>query len=188
MVEKPRQKMRYDDAELSLIKNSFAGNEELLKVIRKVFLQLPLSAVDQAMLINLKNQTDLLKVIRKAYLPTLDGEAPFNQVVDLWLTVEIKGKELEEAVREIRAREKLLNYINQQLNVLEGVDVVGGIKLNDCINIGTKKSDKILINMIMRNTLIAHSEMQLNMFSVLSEMKNETLDETKQRIFKDGSK
>jgi hypothetical protein len=41
---------------------------------------------------------------------------------------------------------------------------------------------------MMRNSLIHHSEMQLNMFEVLAGMKSESVEDTKERLMKDSSK
>jgi hypothetical protein len=54
---------------------------------------LQLLLFSSALIITLKNQPDVMSILRKAFLPEIDGDAPFHQVIDLWLTVEIKGKE-----------------------------------------------------------------------------------------------
>jgi hypothetical protein len=192
MVETKKEKrsMRYDDKELELVKLSFAENDELLIAIRKVFLQLPTTALEQAILVNLKTNEDLLKVIRKTFLPTIDGDAPFNQVIDLWMTIELKNKEPKEAYLEITAREKLISYLEQQLKVLEGgVPSINDVQLNDLTKVLAKsKADEMLTNFVMRNTLIQHTEQQLHMFSILSGLKNETVEQTKERLKKDSMK
>lgn len=189
MVEnKKRQSIRFSDTEMKIIKDVFAGNIELLQAIRKVFLQLPLSAVDQAMLITVKN-ADILKVIRKAYLPEIEGDAPFHQVIDLWMTVEIKGKDPKDAYLEMVAREKLITYLDQQLQVLGGASFEDGIKFAELTKILPKtKADEMYVNMVVRNTVIQHNEMQIAMFDVLAGRKDETTEETKERLAKDSSK
>jgi hypothetical protein len=192
MVEtkKQKQSMRYSDKELELIKLSFAENDELLIAIRKVFLQLPTTALEQAILINLKTNEDLLKIIRKTFLPTIDGDAPFNQVIDLWMTIELKNKDPKEAYTEIMAREKLISYLEQQLKVLEGgVPSINDVQLSDLTKVLAKtKADEMLTNFVMRNTLIQHTEQQLHMFSILSGLKSETVEQTKERLKKDSMK
>lgn len=186
--KKKKQTMRYSDEELSLMKNTFADNDELLKAIRKVFLQLPLSVVDQAMLLTLRNQTEVLSLLRKTFLPEIDGDAPFHQIVDLWMTVEIKGKTPDEAYLELWARQKLVDYLEQQLAVLGG-STDQNIKFSDCLK--QKKGqtkEETYVNMLMRNTLIYHTEQQLNQFSVLAGMKTESVEDTKKRLLQDSSK
>lgn len=79
------QNMRITDAEMSLIKNTFAGNEDLLKLLRKIF------------------------------LPEYDAKAPLGQVVDLWMTLDVSQKTPEEAYALILARNQLIKHVEQQL-------------------------------------------------------------------------
>lgn len=79
------QQMRYTDEELGMIKNTFKGNEKLLKLLRKVF------------------------------LPELDPDAPIGQVIDLWMTVKIDDLTPEQALINIKARNTLITHIDQQL-------------------------------------------------------------------------
>lgn len=189
-VKKQKQSMRYADVELETIKLAFAENDELLIAIRKHFLQLPLTAVEQALVIALKNNEPVLKVIRKTMLPTIDGDAPFNQVIDLWMTIDLKDKDPKDALIVITAREKLIIYLEQQLKTLEGgVPSLDDIQLKDLTKVLVKtRADEMLSNFIMRNTLIAHTEQQLFMFSILAGQKNETVEQTKERLKKDSSK
>jgi hypothetical protein len=83
--KKNGQQMRITDAELSLIKNTFAGNEELIKLLRKLF------------------------------LPELDPTAPIGQVIDLWMTVSLESQTPEQAIINLKARNTLINHIEQQL-------------------------------------------------------------------------
>ena len=106
------QEMRITDKDLSMIKNTFAGKDELLKVLRKIF------------------------------LPELTADAPIGQNMDLWMTLKVDDMTAEQA----------------------------------------------LINIKARNTVIQHVEMCLNQLKVLSVMKDETVEATKERNKKDSSK
>lgn len=178
--------MRYSDSELSLIKGTFSENDELLIALRKVFLQIPLSPLDQSLLITIKGHTEILDILKKTFLPEIDGDAPFNQVIDLWMTVEIKNKSTSDAKLEVLAREKLIHYIKQQLDFISsGKD--GKIRFDSLVD--TKlPADDLFVNMAMRNTLIHHVEMQLLMLSMLAGQKTETVEQTKERLRKDSTK
>lgn len=83
--------MRFTPEELSLIKNTYSGNPDLLKLLRKVF------------------------------LPELDPTAPFGQVIDLWLTIPTKERSAEAVMIDLEARNMLIAHIElmlEQLNVL----------------------------------------------------------------------
>lgn len=180
------QTMRYSDQELELIKRTFADNEEMLKAIRKVFLQLPLSAVERSLLLTIKSD-EIQTILRKAFLPEIDGDAPFNQVVDLWLTLDLNNKEPDEAAILIKAREKLIAYLDQQLNKLSDPSSKEAIKIEKLVN-GSKDTEENLVNMIARNQLVYHVEMQLNMFYLLAGTKEETVEQTKNRLQKNSNK
>lgn len=92
MAEQPKQ-MRFTEEELVLIRNTFSGNDKLLKVLRKVF------------------------------LPEYDPYAPLGQVIDLWMTIDVRGLDPQTAFARILARNELISHVEQQLiqlNVLAG--------------------------------------------------------------------
>lgn len=178
--------MRYSDEELSLIKNTFAENEDLLKVLRKVFLQIPLDMFDQEAVKQLQGK-NLLGLLRKAFLPTIDAKAPLHQVVDLWMTLEIKGKTPEIVYVDALAREKLIMYLDQQLHKLEKGGI-GGIVFEGLVGAKDKEIEDVYVDLIVRNTLISHVEMQISMFLTLAGLKTETLEETQKRLARDSSK
>lgn len=189
MSDKKPRKMRYSDVELSLIKNTFGDNEELLYMLRKVFLQLELSEADVLLLTSLRNHPETLAVLRKTLLPTFDGDAPLNQIIDLWMTVELKGKNPEEGYLELMSRQKLIQYLDQQLAFVEsGTVKPDAISIADCIVLTGKTKEGIYCNMIMRNTLVQHIEMQLSVLSILAEQKNETPEQARKRVLKNSSK
>lgn len=177
--------MRYTDEELALMKNTFSENDELLVAIRKVFLQLPLQQFEKELIQGIAQHEEVITLLRKSILPEIDGDAPFNQVIDLWMTVETKDKEPESAYLQLVAREKLINYLEQQLKVLTGG--AEKIKFSTLVDL-SKPKDEVFTNMIMRNTLIHHIEMQLNTFSILAGQKNETVEQTRERLLKDSLK
>ena len=180
--------MRYTEIELNTIKEVFSENEELLKTIRKIMLQMPLNAVDLAELEFIR-KPNILNVLRKTFLPTLDPDAPLNQIVDLWMTVQLADKEPLDALYQLRARELLINYINQQLKVLEDKSKEK-IKFGKLINLKKPNAEagEIYFKMVARNSIIQHIEMQLNMLYILAGLKEETLEQTQERLKKDSSK
>ncbi len=106
------KQMRITDAELGLIKATFADNDILLKLLRKIF------------------------------LPELDTTAPIGQNFDLWMTVKIDDLPPEQA----------------------------------------------LINLKARNTVIQHLEMCLQQLQILAGRKDETAEQTRERLARDSSK
>lgn len=111
-MNKGGKQMRITDAELSLIKMTFAENDTLLKTLRKIF------------------------------LPELDPTAPIGQNIDLWMTLKVDDQTPEE----------------------------------------------VYVNLKARNTVIQHIEMCLQQLEILAGMKEESVEETKNRLAKDSSK
>ena len=179
--------MRFSDSELSLIKNTFADNEELLKAIRKSFLQLPLDPIDVDILNTIKGKKEVCAVLRKAFLPDLDGNAPMHQVIDLWMTLEIKDKDPETVKNNALARAKLIEYIDEQLTYLETGNLYS-IYFSDLVELTGKSALEIFVDLNVRNTVIAHVEMQINQFLVLAGDKAESVEKTKERLQKNSSK
>lgn len=185
-TEIKKRHMRFTDAELSIIKNTFAENEELLRAMRKIFLQMDLTDTDKALL-NVFHSPELMAVVRKAYMPTLDPEAPPHQVVDLFMTIDIKDKNFEDAYPFIVARENVVDYINQQLEVLKTLDT-GAQKVSfNSFTDRTLSAEPKYVALVARNTIIAHSEMQLDQLRTLAGLKDETPEETVKRLQQNSS-
>jgi len=188
-MEKKKQTMRYSDAELSLIKNTFAENEDLLKALRKVFLQIPLDELDKSAIIgNIHGKTEVLKVLRKCYLPTIEADAPVQQIIDLWMTIDIKDKTPEGAWPFIIARENLINYLEQQLLFLETLDDTGEIRFSEMVGTRGKDEDSAFIALVTRNLIIGHSEQQIQQLNILAGQKSESVEDTLERLKKDSSR
>jgi len=123
MVEKKPQKQasRYTDKEYSLIKNTFAEQDELLIAIRKVLLQMELTE-KQDVLIRGINKENILAVLRKTIFPEVDGDAPLFQIASMWMHTLTTTKEMARDKTEIyiKAREIEVKYMEQQMDVLSG--------------------------------------------------------------------
>lgn len=104
--------MRITDEELELLKSTFANNERLVLLMRKIF------------------------------LPEVDYDAPIGQVIDLYLSLKTEDVTPEQA----------------------------------------------LINLKARNTLVTHVESCLLQISMLAGQKEESVEETKERLQKDSTR
>ena len=184
MAEK--RKLIYTDSEMSLIKNTFKDDEPLLFAIRKLMLQLPLNESDMENLKRIKNE-GTLAVLRKAFLPTLDGEAPVGQIIDLWMTVDVGNKDECEVYNVVMARQLLIDYIDQQLVYLE-TGKKGAIIFKELTNMEHKEGQQIFINLKARNTMIGHTAQRLGELVALANRVEETKEQKEERERKDSSK
>lgn len=188
MVEK-KKKMRFTDADLSLMKNTFAENEELLQALRKIMLQMDMSEADEKIVKGtFKGKKELISLMRKLFLPTLDPEAPRHQLIDLWMSVDIKEKPVDELMPVFQARKLLIDLINQQLEVLEGNVPTDAINISELTNIDGMDAEGFYVNLMARNSLITHVEQMLHQLEILSGQKDETPEQTVERLQKDSSR
>ena len=66
-----------------------------------------------------KDNTSLVRLMRKLFLPELDPKAPIGQMVDLWMTLKIDELSPEEAMVNLKARNLLITHVDQQLMSIE---------------------------------------------------------------------
>lgn len=185
-MDKTKPKMRYTDAEMQLIKQLFADNDDLLTVIRKFILQMPMTKADEKLLETLKKDS-ITNLLRKVILPTLDPDAPRHQMVDLWMTIKLEDKTPELAYPHLQSRELLINYLDQQLSVLEGKKQIAEIRLDNLVTI-TEDSHETFINLMARNTIIGHIELQLSSLLILAGYKEESVEQTQRRLQQNSAK
>lgn len=87
----------------------------------------------------------------------------------------------------IEAREKVVEYLGQQLNALEGKEEIK-IKFNDFLPSKEKSAEDNMIDLLARDSIINLIEFELHDLKVLSEEKEETKEEREERIKANSSK
>lgn len=176
---------RFTDAEIGIMKSAFAENKPLLKILRKFFTQLPMSETDNTLLNQVKSR-ETLQVIEKCFLPTLDGEAPFHQVIDLWMTVKLDTMQPDLAIYHIESRDLLIKYFDSMMKLLKGEDTEV-IKLDSMLYSKDKSPEQNYVDLMTRNTIIGHTEMQINQIFVLAGKKDEDVETTLRELDKKNS-
>lgn len=84
--------MRITDRDIEILKQHFSENDELLKTLRKVF------------------------------LPEITADTPIGQIVDLWLTLPLDSyKSTEDAVINMKARNLTITHLEQCLVRLQSI-------------------------------------------------------------------
>jgi hypothetical protein len=185
MDNKKKQSFRYSDEEMDIIKRTFAENEDLLKSMRKVILQMPLDAKDlSALQVNLIGNKSAMGVVRKTFVPELDGNAPLGQQIDLFLTIGLKDMMPDVAAIHLESIKKWRDYLDQQLNVMESGEYgkTQAIKFKDFEEFGKKLNTDIYIDMLARNTIVNSTDQQLMQLLVLAGRKEDTVEKTKEKL------
>lgn len=65
--------------------------------------------------VTFKNNEKLLKLMRKMFLPELDPNAPFGQMIDLYRTIQTKDRTPEDIAQELTARNMVIDHVEQVL-------------------------------------------------------------------------
>lgn len=179
----------FTEAELSLIKNTFSDNDELLYAIRNVLLQFPLSDGQKATLSVGLNE-NVIGVLRKRIIPELAPVYPLGQLPSILttLTQELKAKDANEMAPQFIAKQLEIEYLEQQFQKLEGKDNEEVIKLKDLGTIIGKTPDEQYVEMTAYLFLLGYIDPMLGMIKNLAGAKDETPEEQKKRLTRDSSK
>lgn len=176
---------RFTDAEIGIMKSVFAENKALLKIVRKFFLQLPMSDTEKTLLSQVKTR-ETIQVLEKCILPNIDGDAPFHQVIDLWMTIKLDGMTPDTAIYHLESRDILIKYLDAMLKELRD-EKVETIKIDSLLFSKEKGAERNFIDLLTRNTIIGHIEMQINQIFVLAGKKDEDVETTLKELDKKNS-
>lgn len=86
-----KQEMRITEKDKALLKATYAGNDALIKLLRKIF------------------------------LPEIQADAPLGQNIDLWMTIPVDNMSPEQALINLKARNTVIGHIELQLQVLQAL-------------------------------------------------------------------
>lgn len=179
------QTMRFTDGELSLIKALFADNEALLYAIRKSMLGFVLDENETTLIRGLSKEA--LVLIRKTFLPSIDPAAPFFQMTDMamGLNVEIKGLKEEDAMPFLEAKSIEMQYIDEALKKIEGHDIKFTYNLADLSQL---MDINAFVNITARNYLLSYIDSNCKQLEFLAGTKDESVEETVARLQKNSAK
>ena len=178
-----KQQMRYSDSELNLIKNTFENRDELLKAIRKIMLGCEISETELTMVRDIYSGA-MSSLFEKMFLPTVSGNEPIGQTIDLWMTIDVKDRDPLMADLNIRARAELIKLIVKGLKQLEQNKPfrnATSFKVSD-------DARQEVIDLMVRNTYISHVEQRLLELKSLASMSQETEEEKRERAVKNSLK
>ena len=182
------QRMRFSDAELKLLNDTFSERTDLLLLLRKFLLQGELNEIEKES-VKFFAALNILPIIQKTYLPVMDLDAPLSQLIDFWLLVDTKSRDLDDLQVELYARQALIDYMSQRFKCLiNGEEDRRDIKLKDLIYDRSKKIQQAYIDLAARNMIIKNVEDNTIQLWVLSGQKKETQQEIQKRLFRDSSK
>ena len=155
-------------------------------LIRKFLLQGELTDNEKNLFKNFN--PDLIKILKKTYLPEVDLTCPIGQIVDLWSNIDTKNKDVQGAWLEMEARQILVEYLRQRFEALIENKFDSELKFSS-LEYGKRKSkEQNFIDLSARNSIIQHIDFQTGQLWILAGQKKESIAEIQKRLFRDSSK
>lgn len=172
------------EQEADLIRGVFANNENLLKLIRALFLNLGITQEEKESIKGTFSSKPLRDVIWKRLYPTLSKDLPIGQVQDIWLGTEqmVFGATTDTIKQALGYKEKSLEMTKTALELLENPD---GQSLDLSYD---PERDPLGIDLLARNQFIRHVESQLAYLWLIASQKKLTPKEEAERLLKDSTK
>lgn len=179
-------KLMYTNKDIELIKATFAENEELLKVIRKLFFGYDLSEEEKDLIKSSFSNKEVIEVLRRKVYGLNNINTPIGQLSDFWLGVEqqIFGASRDTIFQAIESKKMVLNMFTKAFNLLENPD---GEKVSVDTNPMTE-TDPLGVLVIARNLYMKAIETALLTIQTIAGKKSETVEETVARLQKDSNK
>ncbi len=189
----PKQTMRFSSEEVDLMRSNLHENDTLLKIVRKRLLQMPLSESEESLLTKLiPKGSDLSRLIKKTVHPELDGDAPFFQMIDLYLNTDVKDKPEELAIINILARETMTKYFDEVFAKFYDFDGSFDITFKGFTENAKERASgdttDLCADFLARNTILNHVDFQLSQLLILAGSKKESAEEKETRLKKNSTK
>lgn len=182
------QQIRYSDKELSLLKSTFAEQEDIMILIRKFLLQGDINKEEMNLLTKYRQNPDVVAILKKAVAPELDKLAPPSQTVDLFTHMDLNPTPADHAYLIIQARHLAKKYLDQRFDAFAGKKIVKPISFDGLIE-PEEDFKQTYINFIARNFLLPHIDSQLfGSLMIIAGTKEETPEEQRKRLLRDSNK
>ena len=181
---------KFSDDELSLFKNTFCENNELMRLVSNVFMQLELSDSDKAILTTtFKGKTELLALMRKKLIAELDPNAPLGLNSDIWKEVKIDNALPEFVLLDMQSKLLVLNLLEEGLKRLADINYEPTIKMDSLVKFTTISDPQdVYVNIKARNEFLMHITSQMFNILGLAGKSNETVEAIKKRLQTNSTK
>jgi len=182
--EKKPRTLSASEQEIETLKKSFAGNEFLLKAIRKMFLGFKINKTEVDMIRQAFSDENVKTAFRKKLFPTITADAAIGESQDYWFgtDVEIIGKDPDTIRQVIESKYRVLTGLRKAF------DALSEPKTMDFQLEYSPAGDSFGIELLARNKFIKAIETGLTIVKVIAGDKNESVEEAKKRMEKDSSK
>lgn len=177
----------YNDKELEIIKSTFAENEELLIVLRKLFLGAKTLKAEKELVKGTFSKPELVKVVQRKIYGQLDVEVPIGELNDFWLGAEtqIYGAEPHVIKQTVESKAKVLEMFTKAVELLADPD---GEPVSIDYSLESLESDPLQSGLVARNLYIKAIETALRTLQIVAGQKTESVEETKKRLKQDSTR
>ena len=182
---KPVQQFAFSDVEIALIKGLFTENETVVNAVRNHFLQFEKTAEHGAALAMLTKEHKAF--LRKLFVPMANASQGIQRISDAWGSIETNNG-AEQTYPVALAREWQLDYMEQQLKLLDGI---GEEKMTLASLVARplpRNPQEVFINIHSRKSIFILVDQQLALVLMFAGHKDESIDDMKKRLQKDSSK
>jgi hypothetical protein len=187
----PEQKIesRISEEENGIIQGIFAGRDDLLKMVRNLFLGHLMTDDEKATIRSAFASEKARKVMYRIFIPELEKNDPVNNMMvgtqDLLLSLNLKDKSWDEYRHFIDVSERVLAMLHTAIKLLENPD-------SETVDLSVWEStpwaEGRVEALLARNNFIVHVNQQVFVLKVKADTKKETIEETKQRLVKNSTK
>lgn len=182
-------KLAFTDGEITLIKKLFAGNDALLMAIRNHLLQFGTTEEEEKQLALLGE--DAKALLAKSLAPRANRDNSLGKIGDIWGSIDTRGLSPEQAYPHYLIREKVVNYLTQQLDTMGNTIVpVYEMVLESFAQppFEDKSPLDVFVGINARNTLFVHVDHHLNLLRIFAGQKEESVEDAKKRLLADSAK
>jgi hypothetical protein len=186
MAKTGETKLSYNEAELSMLKSIFSGNEELLIIIRKLFFGITLSENDKDTIKKTFQNPASREVLRKKVYGLDDYDTPIGQISDFWMGIEqqLFGAPVDTITQAVESKKLVLEMFRKAFLLLENPD---GEKVDVSI-IPSIQEDPLQVGMIARCLYMKAIETSLTNIKVIAGAKEESIEQAMKRLLKNSAK
>lgn len=162
---------KLSEEENTLIRQTFFGNEALLKNVRAVFFGLGLSDGEKEQIKATFQNQELMAIMRKRFLPSLSKDTAIGQVQDIWLGVEqqVFAQSPDAIEQAIQYKQQAVEMTEHGLALLQDPNGTQLVLAYRAYN-GPRASnpDPLGIGLLARNQFIRHVEGQLTFLWIIA--------------------
>jgi len=180
------EKLMYSDKDIALIKSTFAENDELLVMVRKLFFGGKLTAGEKKTITTTFSNPEIVEVLRRKVYGVNNFETPIGQLSDFWLGAEsqVFGATRDTVYQAIMSKELVLSMFVKGFNLLANPEGER-VSINVLIDI---EADPLGVNLIARNLYMKSIESALHAVKVIAGVKDETPEQAVKRLQADSTK